>query len=177
MKIVDYAKTEAVIIIDSPSKKYKFVFSPFTSKEVDAEGNYVKKMLVEYITGKPSLEDLKNIVIKTIKEYDNSSYVNSFIYKNNYYWFDKNTRNSLVRTATLMKSLGKDTYDLYIGDELVQINCNSLLLFLDSLELYALNTFKITQSKLKNISTLNDITSIIEFNIPEGYPDFIELTL
>lgn len=108
---------------------------------------------------------------KKIELYDKSSNVNSFIYKDSEYWFDKNTRLGLMNLALCSGS----NMQIVIGNELIEVNTDSFKEFLTQLEVYAGKCFINTQKHLNAIKDLKSIEDISKYDYTTGYPEKIKL--
>lgn len=103
--------------------------------------------------------------------YDKSIEVNSFIFKDKKYWFDKNTRASLLALV----SCSENTVTLVLGDELVELEVSKAKKFLSDLEIYASKCYVNTAKHLKNIKELKSLEDVINYDYTTGYPDKIIL--
>lgn len=103
--------------------------------------------------------------------YDKSIEVNSFIFKDKKYWFDKNTRASLLALV----SCSENTITLVLGDELVELEISKAKKFLSDLEIYASKCYVNTAKHLKNIKELKSLEDVINYDYTTGYPDKIIL--
>lgn len=122
-------------------------------------------------TGVRSLIDLHETAKKQISYYDKSSDVNSFIYKDNKYWIDKDTRMSLYR---LIES-GATKITLQLDNIYLNISSEKLKDFLDKLEVYAGQCFTNTAKHLQSLQNSKCLEDLIDIKYTEGYPDKIEL--
>jgi hypothetical protein len=115
---------------------------------------------------------LLNCLKRAINYYDKSFEVNSFLYKDNKYWLDKDTRVGLFR---LIDS-GAETITLQLGEIYVDISADKLSEFLNKLEVYAGKCFSVTAKHLQTLNNATSIEEILALNYTEDYPDKIELT-
>lgn len=108
---------------------------------------------------------------KKIELHDKSTEVNSFIFKDNRYWFDKNTRASLLALA----SCSENTITLVLGDELIELEVSKAKKFLSDLELYASKCFVNTAQHLKAIKQLKTLEDVINYDYTVEYPNKVNL--
>lgn len=137
----------------------------------------------QYLTAKDWSEILKvregiinfNSLYQILKmatiEYDKSSNVNSFYYKNRQYWLDKDTRIGLFR---LIDS-GAEQVTLQLGDNYISINAGYLKNFLNELEVYAGKCFTATANHLTKIKSIHKLEDLINYDYTTEYPDKITL--
>lgn len=121
--------------------------------------------------GVPS--NIKKYLLKKCELHDKSTHVNGFIYKDQYYWFDKNTRASLLALA----SCSEDLIPLVLRDIIIEIDPDKLKEFLAKLEVYASKCYVNTQKHLKAIKELKSIEDIINYDYTTGYPEKIILNV
>ncbi len=119
-----------------------------------------------------NFSSLYRVINKYISYYDSSNKVNSFIYKNNNYWLDKDTRIGLFRlidsgAEQITLKLNSGTY--------IDITPSRLKEFLNQLEVYAGKCFSITAKHLQNLYNLHTIEELLQFDYTADYPDKIIL--
>lgn len=112
------------------------------------------------------------VMEKSINYYDQSSKVNSFIYKDSEYWLDKDTRVGLYR---LIES-GAETVTLQLGTTYVDIEADKLKDFLNQLEVYAGKCFSVTAKHLQALRDARSEAEVLAIDYTKGYPDKIILT-
>lgn len=115
--------------------------------------------------------NIKDFLLKKCELHDKSSAVNSFIYKDKEYWFDKNTRNSLLS----LTSCSEKILSLLLDDVLVELDLNIAKKFLLDLELYASKCYINTQKHIKAIKELKTLEDLINYDYTKGYPEKITL--
>lgn len=127
--------------------------------------------ILELREGILNFNSLYQIIKRAIIEYDKSIYVNSFYYKGNQYWLDKDTRIGLFR---LIDS-GAENITLQLNDTYVDINANQLKSFLNQLEVYAGKCFSVTVKHLSELKLIQKLEDLIKYDYTIGYPDKITL--
>lgn len=142
--------------------KNKELLTEYNIKELDV---LYKKYFGSYIHNYPL------ILKEQIKLYDKSSNINSFIYKNQLYWFDKNTRACLLNLA----NYSEQYVELVLGNNIINISPENLKKFLAQLEVYASKCYVNTQKHLLNINQLRTVEDLINYDYTIGYPDKIIL--
>ena len=110
------------------------------------------------------------ILKKQIQIYDKSKTINSFIYKDQLYWFDKNTRVCLLNLTNYSEYI-----ELVLGNDIINITSENLKKFLADLEVYASKCYVNTQKHLLNINQLRTVEDLINYDYTIGYPDKIIL--
>lgn len=128
-------------------------------------------ILIKKLYGKTFPKNLIKVLDYKIKQYDKSSDVNSFIYKDKFYWFDKNTRLGLMNLA----NCSSDIIEVVLEEEIVEIPTEKLKKFLSQLEVYAGKCFVNTQKHLNAIKKLRTVEELIDYDYTTGYPEKITL--
>ena len=113
----------------------------------------------------------KDLLKIKISLYDQSNSVNSFIYKGEKHWLDKQQRSCL---KTIAES-GLDQIEFVIGQEVVVLHSEFVKQFILDLEAYAYKCYVITAKHLQKAQTLQDIEDIINYDYTTGYPEKIIL--
>jgi hypothetical protein len=86
-------------------------------------------------------------------------------------WLDKSTRVGLMNSLTIEKNAGKEISTLWFGTIKLDINPDAAIQMLSSLELYALDCYNKTAEHKVNVSNLNSIEEVSNYNYKEGYPE------
>lgn len=140
----------------------------YSSKALDlSEWN----ILIKKLYGKTFPKNLRKVLTYKINQYDKSPEVNSFIYNNNSYWFDKDTRVGLVNLA----NCSGESMEIVLGDNIVEISTEKFKKFLQQLEVYAAKCFVNTQKHLNEHKKLNTIEELVDYDYTSGYPEKITL--
>ena len=113
----------------------------------------------------------KDILIKQISLYDQSDNTNSFIYKGNKYWLDKQQRSCI---KTIVES-GLDVIEIVLGENTIELSTEFLKQFILNLEIYAYKCYVNTAKHQQNVKNLKTIKDILAYDFTTGYPDKIIL--
>ena len=140
----------------------------------DLLGNYSLKE-IDTIYKNNKLGDIsylyKDLLKVQITIYDQSDNVNSFIYKGDKYWLDKQQRSCL---KTVVES-GLNQIEFVIGQNVVILPSEFIKQFILDLEAYAYKCYVITAKHLQKIQTLQNIEDIINYDYTIGYPEKLVL--
>lgn len=113
----------------------------------------------------------KDILLEQLKLYDKSDEVNSFIYKGNKYWLDKQQRSCMKTVA----ESGLSEIEIVVGNEVIKLTSDFVKQFILQLEAYAYKCFVVTAKHQQNIKSLKNLQDIINYNYTTGYPEKITL--
>ncbi|MGM9697089.1 MAG: DUF4376 domain-containing protein [Prevotella sp.] len=144
----------------------------------DEDGNTHTVYLADYIQRKSNQTDavavLQEELLEQIDSYDTSPAVNSFQLQGKQMWLPKETRVGLVNSITIEKAAGKDTTTLWFDGEKYVLPIDDALQMLSALELYALECYNTTAAHKAQVLTLSDVSSIVSYDIAEGYPEKLD---
>lgn len=111
------------------------------------------------------------ILSKKLEMYDKSDAVNSFIYKGNKYWLDKQQRSCMKTVA----ESGLSEIEIIVGEHTVTLPAEFVKQFILDLEAYAYKCYVVTAKHYQNIKSLTNLEDIINYDYTVGYPDKIIL--
>lgn len=124
-----------------------------------------------------SLSAAKDMMVELIGEYDNSDSVNNInVVANGMtipYWRNRSDRVSLRNSIESCKRLGATTFSLEVSTKYpaLVIDIDKLLDDMDVWEEYAQNCYCVTQSHLRNIEGMSDVSTVLSYDYKAGYPD------
>lgn len=129
------------------------------------------KNLEEYV-----LRRIKDIIIDKITKYDVSENVNLFYLQGNPMWLNDIKRTSLIKSTNIRKSQGAITTVLWDDDNnKYDIPVDMALNMLNILEMYALDCYNMTAQHKKNISEMDSIEDVLNYDYMAGYPKILHL--
>ena len=129
------------------------------------------KNLEEYV-----LRRIKDIIIDKISKYDVSENVNLFYLQGNPMWLNDIKRTSLIKSTNIRKSQGAITTVLWDDDNnKYDIPVDMALNMLNTLEMYALDCYNMTAQHKKNISEMDSIEDVLNYDYMAGYPKILHL--
>lgn len=129
------------------------------------------KNLEEYV-----LRRIKDIIIDKITKYDVSENVNLFYLQGNPMWLNDIKRTSLIKSTNIRKSQGAIATVLWDDDNnKYDIPVDMALNMLNTLEMYALDCYNMTAQHKKNISEMDSIEDVLNYDYMAGYPKILHL--
>lgn len=129
------------------------------------------KNLEEYV-----LRRIKDIIIDKITKYDVSENVNLFYLQGNPMWLNDIKRTSLIKSTNIRKSQGAITTVLWDDDNnKYDIPVDMALNMLNTLEMFALDCYNMTAQHKKNISEMDSIEDVLNYDYMAGYPKILHL--
>ena len=162
LSLRDYVPFEEVTNVDDEEESI-----------VNSENEEVTLPDVEYleivIDGIADIKSIKQKLIDLQKEYDKSNEVNVFYINDIPCWLDSAARTSISRNCDIYEKNKIDTYVLYNGNMSFNIKVSELRNLLNRLELYAIETNKVTHNHINEIKEIKDKNGIL--NITKDYPN------
>lgn len=128
-------------------------------------------------TANRRLARAKREVLKKIEDYDTSSAVNGFTLNGTVVWLDKATRVGLMNSTNITKAMGWPTTTLWLGESKMEVPCDKAIQLLSALEMYALECFNVTAAHKKAVSEMASAEDVEAFDVTEGYPDRLSMTV
>lgn len=157
---------------------YVVRFSPTAIKEQTNEQSEEDTRVVPVrFTKNPSIDDVKQVAIELVKEYDKSIEVNSFVYDGNKYWFDKDERVALLNSFNILKEAGETNVTLWLDRTKLILNVDTAISFIQSLEQYAISCNNVTREHILQIHSFQTLEAIAAFDITKDYPTQLELSV
>ena len=164
---------EGLVCINPYKGVYIANFTP-NNKNINA---YMEDCNYRYVSVRiehnPSLLELKSILIELQKEYDNSDEVNRFNIGNEYTWIPKADRVGLVNSINVAKRNEDDTIELWFDNKPLVVDIDYAGIFLDALELYAMECYKINAKHIAEINALTTIQEVLSYDITKDYKDYV----
>lgn len=114
--------------------------------------------------------------IATIKAYDNSDNVNSFLLNGYSVWINREDRIGTRRAIELDIEAGNTESEIWLQGMMLKVNSQLALKLLDKVEHYAFTAYNITQRHIHNVKQLTTIEEINAYDYTQGYPKKLELS-
>lgn len=128
-----------------------------------------------YVEPEPTEEELKRKALNTklieIKNYDASSEVNVFYIQEIPVWLDKATRAGLKLRFEAELAMKEENTTLWYNNQSFTLPLNDAIMMLYALEVYASKCYDNTQAHVANVSMLETIEEINEYDHTTGYPE------
>lgn len=109
----------------------------------------------------------RDILLRQLALYDQSDNVNSFIYKENKYWLDKQQRSCMKTVA----ESGLDTIEIVMGNISLVVPSDFVTQFIHQLEAYAYKCYVNTAKHKQAIDKLTTVEEALNYDFTTGYPE------
>ena len=174
-----YCKNENFVgleCVNNKTDKHLLRLSPNTKAiptDEDIEGDI--RYIAKFIDNKPTVKDVKKLLIAFQKEYDVSAEVNLFYLNGKRVWLDKATRVGLFNILNLEKQNNKENTTLWFKNNSININVDKAIKLLTAVEVYAKQCYDNTQKHYAEINNLNTIEDCLRYDITAGYPEILSI--
>lgn len=129
----------------------------------------------------PTEEDLLNMAkeykLFEINNYDSSDNVNIFFLGGYPLWLDAQTRQTLRISIDAYISIGAQTVTKWFEGQQFTFPTTAWITMLNALEVYAAEALNITEMHRANIMAMDNIEEIENYDITEGYPEKLDLSV
>lgn len=167
------------IVCTSPNEnKYFLCLSPNSKNVINNDyevGN--TRVIPINVNNKPTLLDIKTLLLSLQQDYDSSDEVNIFTLNGDKVWLDKNTRVGLFNLLNLEKLSNKETTTLWFNDKSITVNIDKAIELLTAVEKYAKQCYDNTQKHYAEINTLDTIENALAYDITAGYPEILNINI
>lgn len=156
---------------------FKEVADAIIASNIDATAQELTEIID--VVGE-DVEAVKSLLQYSIDKYDQSDEVNSFSVNGMKMWLDKQTRTSLSYTISVEKQNKSDHTTLWyegLPPVSFEFEIEQLKQMLNALELYAKETYNVTQRHKAEVCALKTIDEVLSFDIKADYPDKLEFTV
>ena len=118
-----------------------------------------------------ALEVAKQAVSEAILAYDSSPDVNEFTLQGTPMWLDKATRSGLKLRLEAEQGAGKENTTLWYGAKAVTLPVTTAMVMLNRLEIYASESYDVTQGHLAAIASLQSVEDVLAYDFADSYPE------
>ena len=124
-----------------------------------------------------TIEEMRDMKLSEIREYDKSEVVNQFTIGNTSGWLDKTTRLGLQNSISIEQETGKADTTLWIANKPFVLSTQKALDMLRQIELYAIACNNTTLSHIASVIELTDRKEVMEYNFKKDYPQKLEFAI
>lgn len=124
-----------------------------------------------------ALQQAQRQKLVAISEYNTSENVDGFILNGTRHWLTLEERKSAKLSTDAHITLGHETTEQYLDGKLYTIPCQTLLLMLAQLEVYALNCLNNALRQKAEVEALTTVEEVEAYDITQGYPDMLSFTI
>lgn len=151
------------------------IFNP--SHEQYLQAGYQEWEEPEVVPYVPTLQNAIDTKVSDIFQYDASDEVNSFVINEQSGWIDRNTRVALLHALDVVEQNGGTIYTVWFNETPLLLPISTIKSFLNNLELYAIQALNVTNQHIMQVRQLQTVQEVENFDITQGYPQKINLTI
>ncbi len=121
----------------------------------------------------------KAMLIREIDAYDDSPAVNSFTVAGQSLWFTPEKRATIEKGVKNCQTLGRDTYDAWLPQLGMQVSipCDTALMLLAQVEVYALDCANVTARHQSEVQALTTEAEVVAYDYTADYPTHLTFSL
>ena len=123
------------------------------------------------------LQRAKTVKLGEIDEYDNSTNVNLFYLGGVPMWLDAATRQQLKISIEAYVATGAQTVTKWFEGQQFTFPINAWIQMLSALEVYASEALNVTEAHKADIMAMTNIEDITNYDITQGYPEKLNLSI
>lgn len=121
-------------------------------------------------TAEERLANAKRAKVAEIEAYSNSDAVNEFTFKGIKAWLTPDIRASYSTSLRAAEFMNKENLSFAIGGQVVNTSAYNARLLLAQVQLYADDTYMVTQLHKTAVMALNSIEDVLKYDYKQGYP-------
>lgn len=123
------------------------------------------------------LDAAKRDKLAEIFEYNTSENVDGFLLNGKRHWLTLEERKSAKLSTDAHITLGHDTTEQYLSGVPYALPCQTLIIMLAQLEVYALNCLNNALRQKAEVEALNTVEEVEAYDITQGYPEMMSFTI
>ena len=162
--------------INPKNDKHILRLSPNSKNLVKEETDSDTRIVSIIVNNKPSIADIKNILLSLQKEYDNSAEVNCFILNDKRVWLDNLTRIKILNNLNNEVDSNIKT-TLWFNNYSVELEVNKAITLLKTVDNYSKKCYDNTHKHYVEINQLDSIEDCLQYDITAGYPAILNIQI
>ena len=123
------------------------------------------------------LSQAKRDKLAEIFEYNTSENVDGFLFNGTRHWLSLEARKAAKLSTDAHITLGHETTEQYLDGKIYTIPCQTLLLMLAQLEVYALQCYNNALCQKAEVEAMTDIEEVQRYDVRNGYPEQLDFII
>ena len=123
------------------------------------------------------LDAAKRDKLAEISEYNTSENVDGFLLNGTRHWLTLEERKSAKLSTDAHITLGHETTEQYLSGVPYTLPCQTLILMLAQLEVYALECLNNALRQKAEVEALTTVEEVEAYDITQGYPEMLSFTI
>lgn len=123
------------------------------------------------------LNAAKSNKLAEISEYNTSENVDGFLLNGTRHWLTLEERKSAKLSTDAHITLGHETTEQYLSGVPYTLPCQTLIIMLAQLEVYALECLNNALRQKAEVEALTTVAEVEEYDVTNGYPEMLSFTI
>lgn len=123
------------------------------------------------------LDAAKRDKLIEITDYNIATEVDGFLLNGTRHWLSLEERKSAKLSTDAHITLGHETTEQYLDGKIYTIPCQTLLLMLAQLEVYALQCYNNALRQKTEVEAMTDIEEVRRYDVRNGYPEQLSFNI
>lgn len=123
------------------------------------------------------LNAAKQRKLQEVADYNTSDNVDAFLLNGEKHWLTLDERKAAELSTKAHLTLGHDITEQCLGGKFYTIPCNTLLIMLAQLEVYALACFNYAIRQQAEVNALTSLEEVENYDVTKGYPEMLTFTI
>lgn len=124
-----------------------------------------------------TLEEAKEIMKKKISDYDSSDNVNSFIVNGESAWMNSTERTNYTASIQSAETLGEESVELMLNGNKITLPLGNAKTMLAQICRYADECFMVTQKHLAAVTSLDNVSAVMQYDYKADYPNKLNFNI
>ena len=142
--------------------------------EVVSYNDYLLAENREKYEGK-TLEEAKDMLLRNIESYDNSTSVNGFVLNGQKVWLDFELRDRVYQGNERLKRIGRTDTTLWLGNQCYNLSIEQAQNIISHIEAYAKDCYNVTAAHKAAVEKLQTVEEMEAYDYTQGYPEQLRM--
>ena len=142
--------------------------------EVVSYNDYLLAENREKYEGK-TLEEAKDMLLRNIESYDNSTSVNGFVLNGQKVWLDFELRDRVYQGNERLQRIGRTDTTLWLGNQCYNLSIEQAQNIISHIEAYAKDCYNVTAAHKAAVEKLQTVEEMEAYDYTQGYPEQLRM--
>lgn len=133
--------------------------------------DYVKSFVSKLFGISDTLDGAKKEKIRALNAYDKSSAVNEFTFNSINMWISLEKRKDMRTSISSLKAMSVKEWTYWYNGVPITMPVSQFEDMLNAVEVYAIQCYNVTAQHASNISALESVEEVLEYDYSIGYPE------
>ena len=142
--------------------------------EVVSYNDYLLAENREKYEGK-TLEEAKDMLLRNIESYDNSTSVNGFVLNGQKVWLDFELRDRVYQGNERLQRIGRTDTTLWLGNQCYNLSIEQAQNIISHIEAYAKDCYNVTAAHKAAVENMQTLEEVMIYDYTKGYPEQLKM--